>query len=821
MKVNLSNVNISLEEFQRMSRGDFNAGEVRLAGENKLEKVNNHVRFRFLNNKTINHAEVIAIKNAFVNALESNGVNSDRLQDIRQKLGLEGENGAETRRLSMKPLTRQQIREIIDANAKEMTDLNIETSDTIYAGGKMSSDNVAKREKVNAALAEPTRKLDESGEISAFQALATDQMYFVKGNSNDYLETAKKMLDALMEGCKGKPRADVDATATITLQSGQKMTMTTGMSELEFSRKLENAIIKLIDGCMVDDVEYEAFEDYEKLETAQDRYNFFEDLIKERNGELRARAVGMKILYQAGVTDYETFDLINSVPDDKIIPLVKYLDGIRNYPGNEIENDPTFREMTAEENLVPREKRSWETVNIPVVSGYTFNSTIHGLMADDPDNIPLASFRNMAMEANDLVLARLGKNALAENPMKPVSGNELSKAMKDNSKSDFKRVILEESRDGYLNAALVQGAVRLVRLAIDKAIAAQKMPADPKDVYNYVMAKNEGVIGRIANSQTPADAERLVNGLADHIRDSINFCKFSNELEKLSGGILDTMRGLLADKLGIDKQSAAKFAMPMQKLQIKANRLKSSIKDDILAGKAQMKPIDEYVAGFKKLAQDFVDKVTGPLERLKDVKLPPAAASRFKLWMMRGVFSSKIDFAKLQDLARNANLKPIEDALANLKTDLADIKVEVELPDEGEQDPAAIKAAKDAAEKVAAEKRRQCKLKVRETISNAIDPILREIFNAAGATGELGIEDEYEPVAMFMVFLGDARPEFAKNVLEFIKDSDVRNAMEATGLTDLNNRPLYYFMPLTTDPNVNVYIEAEQEQADALFPAGR
>lgn len=31
--INLARVNISLDEFQRLSKGDYNAGEVRLAGE--------------------------------------------------------------------------------------------------------------------------------------------------------------------------------------------------------------------------------------------------------------------------------------------------------------------------------------------------------------------------------------------------------------------------------------------------------------------------------------------------------------------------------------------------------------------------------------------------------------------------------------------------------------------------------------------------------------------------------------------------------------------------------------------------------------------
>ena len=70
MAINLGNVNISLNEFQRMSKGEYNAGEVKLAGEGKLAKMNNHVNTKwYTNNETISHAEVIAIKQAFVKAL--------------------------------------------------------------------------------------------------------------------------------------------------------------------------------------------------------------------------------------------------------------------------------------------------------------------------------------------------------------------------------------------------------------------------------------------------------------------------------------------------------------------------------------------------------------------------------------------------------------------------------------------------------------------------------------------------------------------------------------------------------------------------------
>ena len=90
MAINLSNVNLTIQQFQRVSDGKFNAGEIRLASENKIEKINNHVTFTLLNRKEIAHNEVLAIKNAFVKALSDNHVGEAEIARVRQELGLAG-----------------------------------------------------------------------------------------------------------------------------------------------------------------------------------------------------------------------------------------------------------------------------------------------------------------------------------------------------------------------------------------------------------------------------------------------------------------------------------------------------------------------------------------------------------------------------------------------------------------------------------------------------------------------------------------------------------------------------------------------------------
>ena len=45
MAINLANVNVSIQQFQSISTGKYNAGEVKLTSETTLGQVNNHVTF--------------------------------------------------------------------------------------------------------------------------------------------------------------------------------------------------------------------------------------------------------------------------------------------------------------------------------------------------------------------------------------------------------------------------------------------------------------------------------------------------------------------------------------------------------------------------------------------------------------------------------------------------------------------------------------------------------------------------------------------------------------------------------------------------------
>jgi hypothetical protein len=119
MSIDLSKVNISLQQFQTISSGKYNAGEVKLASETTLGKVNNHVHLTGSNATPLSHAEVLAVKNAFVKALSSGGVGAGEIARVRRDLGLSAEAGMDKtlHERSLKPLTRHQVRQILDRYA--------------------------------------------------------------------------------------------------------------------------------------------------------------------------------------------------------------------------------------------------------------------------------------------------------------------------------------------------------------------------------------------------------------------------------------------------------------------------------------------------------------------------------------------------------------------------------------------------------------------------------------------------------------------------------------------------------------------------------
>ena len=198
MAINLANLNISLDQFQKMATGDYNAGEVALKSESKLTKINNHVHRLSANTKSISHEEVLAIKNAFMKALSANGVDMAEINKIRKELGLAPETAPKSLAgRSLKPLSRQQIRDIIDRNAGAINASRAEhgqkafkTSAQLYGTNQTTLHNLEQYRR--AASDSVRRTMTESEEIANFQKI-------IEGDASEVAdEDRREMLKTIL-----------------------------------------------------------------------------------------------------------------------------------------------------------------------------------------------------------------------------------------------------------------------------------------------------------------------------------------------------------------------------------------------------------------------------------------------------------------------------------------------------------------------------------------------------------------------------------------------------------------------------------------------
>ena len=392
MSIDLANVNISLDQFQSISDGEYNAGEVKLDTETTLKKVNHHVHMKGLNKVELSHAEVLAIKNAFVRALSQNGVNKEELARVCRDLGLapNGEADKELRKRSVKPLSRQQIRDILDRNAGVINSYNAEhgeavhirTSEEIYGEDGMDADHTEKRDAVNATLSAPTRRVYVHEKVSLLQAIVTNNVDFRSvAERNAILKLAEEQLEALMRECHCHPRGGQMSEIKYTLRSGQVVELQAGMSEQAFAHRLEDIIVRLRSEHTPRRAEFAVREHFNTLASEDDKKAFLDSLNGAEQGGLKARAIAVKLFTDAGFTDYDTLALPNQLSDEDAIYLAKRLVTlVGNLEADAVRDDPIIR-LLAQKPGVPVDDEAMARMFLrrhpaPTMARYTTGLTL-------------------------------------------------------------------------------------------------------------------------------------------------------------------------------------------------------------------------------------------------------------------------------------------------------------------------------------------------------------------------------------------------------------------------------------------------------------
>lgn len=162
MSINLNNLNISLDQFNAVSSGKYNIGQLKLGEDGaSVYRTNNHKTLTFLNGESISPEESFALKVTFCKALADEGLSSEDIKSVKEKLGIAGGAIDAVRAGGATPLSAADVRQIIDEyaekiNAKRAAKAGdaktLQTSSEIYRGVGQSTleSRAAARESVNA-----------------------------------------------------------------------------------------------------------------------------------------------------------------------------------------------------------------------------------------------------------------------------------------------------------------------------------------------------------------------------------------------------------------------------------------------------------------------------------------------------------------------------------------------------------------------------------------------------------------------------------------------------------------------------------------------
>ena len=213
-RVNFSNVNITIQQFQEIASGKYNAGEVRLATATSLDKINHRVTFKGDNKVSLSHAEVLAVKQAFVRALSGAGVGADEVARGRAQLGLDPKRpvDVELKARSLKPLSRQQIRSILDRN-KETINQNVGVG-TIRTHAEIWGDRFTEqqrasfartRREVNAALVNSRATIADRGVQDDQALIAGDVVFRPPAARERLIAEARRMKQTILDGAGAIP----------------------------------------------------------------------------------------------------------------------------------------------------------------------------------------------------------------------------------------------------------------------------------------------------------------------------------------------------------------------------------------------------------------------------------------------------------------------------------------------------------------------------------------------------------------------------------------------------------------------------------------
>ena len=638
-RIDFSNVNISLQKFQEISSGEYNAGEVRLAGQDSLDKINNHVHFTGWNKVSLSHAEVIAIKDAFVKALREGGVDGAAIDRIRVQLGLAPSGVVDTslRERSLKPLSRQQIRDILDQYAAV---LNVRTSDELNANVSAATrqTRAATRQAVNGEL-DGNRATEANATLVKFQqVVAGDVDYFGGADRRALLNEAKRQLEALYAGCANNPSADKTAKATCTLAGGQTVEVDTGMSEAVYAERLFEIIVRLEDSINTDWLGLGVRNEYKALDP-QGRNAWIDGLANRQDSLFAARAVAVMLLQGKGIADYETLSLVNRMPIDWVVDLLKTLES------GEVSTHDQISSIMRQGAV---EQEDDEDVYIPATSPSQYNRGVRKFLTGESNYAP-PGFKPFADAVIADLRSRFGEEIVpADATLDPFIDSALfGRIVQVEGDGDFAknvgRVRVDDIREPFTQMARTQGARKAFAQFIQTVGAEINVPVDNKTtIANGIFNSNPTLLGRLAGCANPDEVTGVLTGIRANVeravRKDVAITYFRNR-----GGFKELVHKALSDATGIPSSSLGAHSLPYARITAQAVRLSNKIKNGEIAAETD----EEIEAVYREEARKFAAERAALLAKVDALSISDAAKAELKTWFLA---QDKVSFVDLDAL---------------------------------------------------------------------------------------------------------------------------------------------------------------------------
>ena len=671
MPIDLSRVNISLQQFQSISSGKYNAGEVKLASETKLDKVNNHVHFTGSNATPLSHEEILAVKHALVKALADNGVAAETVARIRRDLGLAAAPGGDKtlHERSLRPLTRQQVRQILDDNAAAINAhaeqvpgaARIRTSAQIYGEGGMRADRADKRDEVNAALAGARGTEEHEGLAQAEAVVAGDVDFRSWDESQELLRHAKLQLRNLLAECHGRPSAADEAVVRFRMQgTGQPVQIATGMSQEAFVRKLEETIVRLSAMNETDRRSIAVRAEFGALADPVARRDWLNGLGNAPDAGFKARTAVVQMLTEAGIDDWETLSCINRVDDATALDFARSLVQLNgSLRGDDLRNDQAMlalRHLAQNGPDVPKDARA----TIPATSPQQWNHAIRAAIVDhEPENLP-HDVHALMDELADHLRGKFGRNIIRP-------GSTIYSFLNTNFVDRIipldtaERVTAENLRARLFEAAETRAADALAFRKIDRTLMALgAAPGDARSVLNDWKTTRPELSARLLASRSAAETDAILAEFRDAIEaDARRYVAVERGKKRVAAFYKEA----LARELGLPAALFGTGSVATVLLGRKAEALAENIR----CGRHPAATEAEIEAAFRSLAEDYAAQRLAALravDGLQDVS--PALRDALKNLIFNFSRVDKLDIPRLVQVARTELLPllaPIDAAI--------------------------------------------------------------------------------------------------------------------------------------------------------------